>query len=118
MQAEIHHIESIDHVDWNDFMMYQSPDPYDDFGWFHVTIGAAGITGGNDFKVCVATPRAVGRIKRDGIVPGILVDQFDAATVEQAIRDRVNSVSADSWQQLVDQLRQFMHWEYEGMAGP
>lgn len=77
MQAEIHHLESNDHVDWNDFIRYQSPDPYDDFGWFHVTVGAAGESGGNNFQVCVATPRAVGRIKRDGLVPGILVDQFE-----------------------------------------
>ena len=117
MKAEIHHLESNDHVDWNDFVRYQSPDPYDDFGWFHVTIGVSGVTGGNDFQVCVATPRAVGRIKRGGFVPSILVDQFDAATVEKSIRDRVDSVSGHSWEQLVDQLREFMHWEYEGMAG-
>ncbi len=117
MQAEIHHLESNDHVDWNDFLQYQSPDPYNDFGWFHVTVGSTGVLGGNDFQVCVATPRAVGRIKRDKFVPGIMVDQFDAATVEKAIRDRVESVCGQSWEELVDQLRVFMQWEYEGMAG-
>ncbi|MEZ6116800.1 MAG: Imm8 family immunity protein [Pirellulaceae bacterium] len=117
MQAEIHQLESNDHVEWNDFVQYQSPDPYDDYGWFHVTIGATGVPGGNDFQVCVATPRAVGRIKRDGFVPGILVDQFDAATVEKVIRDRVESVRGHSWDEVVNQLRDFMRWEYEGMAG-
>lgn len=117
MQAEIHHLKSNDHVDWHDFVRYRSPDPYDDYGWFHVTIGASGVTGGNDFQVCVATPRAVGRVKRNGFVPGILVDQFDAATVEKAIHDRVDSVCGHSWEQIVDQLREFMRWEYEGMAG-
>ncbi len=118
MQAEIHHLESNDHVDWDDFVRYQSPDPYDDYGWFSVTIGAGGETGGNDFQVCVATPRAIGRIKRTGFIPGILVDQFDSETVEKAIRDRVAAVHGHSWDQIVDQLREFMRWEYEGMAGP
>ena len=118
MFAEIHHLESNDHVDWNDFVQHQSQDPYDDYGWFHVTIGVSGETGGNDFQVCVATPRAVGRIRRTGFLPGILVDQFDSHSVEKAIRDRVHSVHGNSWEQIVDQLREFMHWEYEGMAGP
>lgn len=117
MQAEIHHLESNDYVDWNDFVHYESPDPYDDFGWFHLTIGSSDVAGGNDFQVCVATPRAVGRIKRGGNVPGILVDRFDAATVEKGIRDRVASICGHNWEQIVDQLREFMHWEYEGMAG-
>jgi hypothetical protein len=74
MHAEIHHLESNDYFEWSDFARYESPDPYDDYGWFHVTVGAAGIEGGNDFQVCVATPRAVGRVKRSGSVPGILID--------------------------------------------
>lgn len=117
MQAEIHHLESNDYLDWVDFVRYESPDPYDDYGWFHVTVGATGVDGGNDFQVCVATPRAVGRIKRTGNVPGILVDYFDAATVRKAIVDRVTSVKGNTWEQIIDQLREFMHWEYEGMAG-
>lgn len=117
MQAEIHNLESNDHLDWDDFVRYQSPDLYDDFGWFHVTIGAVGESGGNDFQVCVATQRAVGRIKRTGFMPGILVDQFDSETVDKAIRDRVHSIHGHSWEQIVDQLREFMRWEYEGMAG-
>lgn len=59
MIAEVHHLESNDYTDWSDFERYESPDPYDDFGWFHVTIGASGIKGGNDFQVCVATPRGL-----------------------------------------------------------
>lgn len=117
MKAVIHHLESNNHADWDDFVQYRSPDPYDDYGWFHLTIGATGVTGGNDFQVCVATQRAVGRIKRKGFVPGILVDEFDPAIVEKAIRDRVDSVCVHSWEQIVDHLREFMHWEYEGMAG-
>ena len=117
MQAEIHSLESMDHTNWDDFVCYRSADPYDDYGWFHLTIGSSGVTGGNDFQVCVATPRSVGRLKHDGFVPGILVDRFDAATVEKAIRDRIDLVAGHSWEQIVDQLQEFMRWEYEGMAG-
>jgi len=117
IRAEIHSLESNDHLDWSDFAAYESADPYDDFGWFHVTIGATDIDGGNDFQVCVATPRAVGRAKRSGSVPGILVDRFDAQSVHDAVHDRVNSIKAHSWDQIVNELRTFMRWEYEGMAG-
>ncbi len=116
MKAEIRHLESNDHANWDDFVRYQSPDPSDDYGWFHLTIGTAGVTGSNDFQVCVATPRAMGRIKRNGFVPGILVEAFDPEKVEKAIRDRIDSICAHSWEQLVDRLREFMHWEYEGMG--
>jgi Immunity protein 8 len=117
LQPEIRCLQSNNHIDWEDFFQYNSPDPYDDYGWFHLTIGVLGETGGNNFQVCVATPRAVARIKQEGFIPVILVDQFDAATVEQAIRERVTSIRAYSWDQLVDQLRAFMRWEYEGMSG-
>jgi hypothetical protein len=115
LQAEVHSLESNDHCDWATFAKHKVPDPYDDYGWFQVTVGTAGIHGDNDFQVCVATPRAVSRLRQAGMEPGILVDNFDAATVRKAIVDRVSSVSADTWEQIVDELRKFMHWEYEGM---
>jgi hypothetical protein len=117
MHAEIHCLESNDFLDWKDFAEYQSRDPYDDYGWFHVTVGATDVEGSNDFQVCVATPRAVGRIKRTGAIPGILVDYFDAATVRNAVHVRIESVKGSSWDEIVAQLRKFMRWEYEGMAG-
>lgn len=117
IHAEIHILESNDHLDWEDFVKYKSDEPYDDFGWFYVTIGGTGIKGGNDFQVCVATPRAVGRIKRSGAVPGILVDCYNADSVREAIHERVTSISGSTWEDVVGQLRKFMLWEYEGMAG-
>ncbi len=117
MQAEVHSLESNDHLEWSDFVRHESADPYDDYGWFHVTVGATNMTGGNDFQVCVATPRAFNRAKQSGFVPGILVDRFDAERVEAAVHDRVAATSAPTWDLLVEQLRSFMRWEYEGMAG-
>ncbi|HUT89368.1 MAG TPA: Imm8 family immunity protein [Thermoguttaceae bacterium] len=117
IEARVLSLESNDHADWTDFEQYESADAYDDYGWFHVTIGASDMDGGNDFQVCVATPRACGRVRSAGAVPGILVERFDAETVQQAIGDRVSSISAHTWDQIVNELRTFMIWEYEGMAG-
>ena len=116
MKAEIHYLESLDHFEWSEYENAHSLDPYDDYGWFHVTIGATDVLGGNDFQVCVATPRAVGRLKQSGIFPGVIVDRFDARCVEQAIGERVEAISGDNWNDIVWRLREFMKWEYEGMG--
>ena len=58
------------------------------------------------------------QMRRSGSIPGILADKFDAVSVRNAIYDRVTSVRGDNWQQIVNQFRTFMIWEYEGMAGP
>jgi len=115
LRAEVHNLQSNDHLDWSDFERSEAADLYDAYGWFHITIGAAGIEGGNDFQLCVATRRAVSRVKRSGAIPGLLVDRFDATTIQDAIKDRISAITAASWEQLVDQLRTFMLWEYEGM---
>ena len=117
IRAVIHSLETNDHDDWSAFAAHESVDPYDDFGWFHVTIGATGIEGGNDFQLCVSTPRAVTRAKHDGAVPGILVDRFDAQSVYDAVHARIKSIEFHTWDQIVNECRTFMHWEYEGMAG-
>ena len=117
IRAVIKSMNAVGQLSWSDFAAYESPDPFDDFGWFHVTVGATDTEGGNDFQVCVATPRAVARARHSGATPGILVDRFDADSVHAAIHDRVGAITGHSWGQIVDQLRSFMRWEYEGMAG-
>ncbi len=111
-------VKVIDYEDFGpgEFERYQSPDPFNDYGWFTITVGEVGDPAGSNFQVCVATPRAVGRLKLAGYHPGILVDHYDPETVRQAIVDRVASLKGDHYQELIDQLRTFMHWEYEGMS--
>ncbi len=117
IHAVVHSLEPNDHDGWSAFAAHETADPYDDFGWFHITVGASDTKGGNDFQLCVATRRAVGRARRSGSIPGILVDRFDAKSVHIAAHDRIQSIEAHSWNQIVDECRTFMRWEYEGMAG-
>jgi hypothetical protein len=117
VQAEVQSICPNDFDGWQGFLEYKSPDPYDDFSWFTLTIGLVGEEASNNFQVCVATPRAIPRVKDSGYIPGILVDHFDAKSIEKAIHERVASLQAHAWFQIVDHLREFMHWEYEGMNG-
>ncbi len=117
IRAFVYSLEPNDHDDWSAFAASESIDPFDDFGWFHVTVGATDVEGGNDFQLCVSTPRAVNRAKLDGAIPGILVDRFDAQSVHNAVHVRICSIEVHTWDQIVDECRTFMHWEYEGMAG-
>lgn len=117
MQIEVKESCPNDFLNWDEFAQKPPPDPYDAYGWFHLTVGEVGQEAGNDFQVCVATPTAFGRLKALGTIPGIVVDWFDAATVRQAIETKVASTKTNTWHQAVDQLRTYMLWEYEGMAG-
>ncbi|TWU14591.1 hypothetical protein CA54_34600 [Symmachiella macrocystis] len=120
VEVEVQQIDLNGFLDWEEFSLYKSPDPYDDFAWFTLTIGVKGEKekGGNNFQVLVATPKAISRIKsQHGEVPGIIVNHFDPDTVNDEIRRVVSSLQGHSWEQFVDQLCQIMHWEYEGMSG-
>lgn len=116
MRAIVLHLSSNLHPEWQDFVDHPSPDPFGDGGWFHVTVGATGLEGGNDFQVCVATPRAIRRFRHAGASPGIVIERFDAASVRQAIHARIESIEGATWDDIVQELRTFMCWEYEGMA--
>lgn len=115
IEARVICLESNDHDEWTDFERITISDPHDNFGWFHVTIGATDVDGGNDFQVCIATKLAIGRARRSGSVPGIIVDRFDAETIRKVVTDTVQGVRGDSWDGIIAQLRKFMVWEYEGM---
>ena len=98
MRAEVKTTSPNDHLSWDKFAQHESGDPYDDFGWFHVNVGLVGEDAGNDFQVCVSTPRAVGRAKHAGDAPGILVERFDAESVRRAIHDQIAAVTGHSWE--------------------
>jgi hypothetical protein len=64
--------------------------------------------GGIELQVCVVSPIAVGRIKRNGFVPRIVVDRFGTQALNKAILYRVNSIRGNSWEQIVDHKWAYM----------
>ena len=119
MRAELRAITPNDFADWNAFVASDRPDPWDDFGWFTLSISGDGMEGADLFQVVVSTPRAVSRAKGNGgRFRGVIVDSFDPDTIARTLRDQVSSINGLAWSDIVDQLQQSMFWEYEGMAGP
>jgi hypothetical protein len=118
MKAELKDVSSNDIFEWDAFKQYRPVDPLDDFGWFTLGIGIEGKEGADYFQVVVATPRAVGRVKRQhGSFPGFTVPLFDPEAIERALKDWVAQFSGPTWEHIVSQLRKSALWEYEGMAG-
>ena len=117
MRAHLRFIESNDTLDWQTFASQESPDPWDDFGWFTTGIGPEGAEGTDLFQVVVTTPAAKHKtLDEDQTFRGIVVDAFEPKTIEEAIRRFVASVAGSDWPHCVRQLQTAMRWEYEGMA--
>lgn len=55
LKAQAYSIRSNDHT--LDFMGYESLDPWDDFGWFSVDVGASEVDGQDCFQCLVTTTR-------------------------------------------------------------
>src|SRR5262245_40282220 len=117
MRAELRAIDPNDYAGWEAFVAADRPEPWDAFGWFTLSIAPQGDPGTNYFYVLVATPAAVSRAKGDaGRFRGIIVESFEPEVIAQTLRDHVASLQGLTWQDLIDQLRRTMHWEYEGMG--
>jgi hypothetical protein len=117
VKAELRSIESNDFLDWEEFAATERVNPWDDFGWFTVSIGPEGDPGSNWFQVLVSTPSAVPRAKGNAKrFRGIIVESFEPTVIARSLQEYIASLKGLTWQELVDQLRQTMHWEYEGMG--
>jgi hypothetical protein len=118
MRAELRDISPNDFPDWQCFAAAERPDRWDDFGWFTVAIGHEKDVGSEFFQVLVATPAAVSRAKGNrGRFRGIIVESFEAEVIASALRVRISAVTGGAWPAIVEQLRQFMYWEYEDLRG-
>jgi hypothetical protein len=118
MRAELRDIDPNDYAGWEAFAAADRPEePWDAFGWFTLSLAPEGDRGTNYFQVLVTTPAAVSRAAGPGgRFRGIIVETFEPEVIAQTLRDHVASVQGLTWQELIDQLRQTMHWEYEGMG--
>ncbi|WP_254507514.1 Imm8 family immunity protein [Anatilimnocola floriformis] len=120
MKAILHSIEPhTTRGDWQSFVDNPSVDPWDAHGSFTLRIGSEGSLGADLFDVNVSTSAAAGRARgKARYFRGILVEQFTAEVVERTLREYVEGLKGNDWQQILDQLRKVMHWEYEGMYPP
>jgi hypothetical protein len=114
LRAELRHISPNAYPDWDAFASSERREPWDDFGWFELNIGLEGREGTDLFQVLAATPAAVSRAKGDDKHRRILVvDSFEPADLARELREYVSSVTAHTWDEIVEQLRRTMYWEYE-----
>lgn len=117
LRAEVKWIDPDNHTGWDGFVVAQIAEPWDHFEYFTVGIGIAGQDGAENFDICIATHAAASRTSSRGGFRGLLVDYFEPEEIRRKLNEFVSFITAPTWQQIVDQLRQVMHWEYEGMGG-
>ena len=86
--------------------------PRDEHQWFTASIGPVGERGTELFQVAVATPSGIRGRRRKGQFIGLVVDRFEPARVEKAIREYVEATEAPSWELLAEKLGRVMRWEY------
>jgi len=112
LKAQVYSIRS------DDFMRYQPVDPWDDFDWFEIDVGTPGMDGQDQFQCLVTTTRA-----RHRAIAGskdsrcLIVEPYEPKAIIDALTKMIDSIEGVDWCNIVDQLREFMHWEYDGMAG-
>lgn len=115
-EVELKSISSNDFVEWDDFLKHLPADPFDECGWFDVTIGEVGVRGGNDFQVLVSTTKAIKRARSGNRrFKGIVVDEFTPSKVTEAIERAIKDAASMTWDETLSKLREFGDWEYDGM---
>jgi hypothetical protein len=114
LRAELRDIRPNDYEDWKAFAAAEHPEPWDEFAWFVLEIGAEGQEGSNLFQILVATHAAVPRAKGTDTHRRVLVvDSFEPKALETALRSYISLLAANNWDQIVERLRTNMYWEFE-----
>ncbi|MBN9521302.1 hypothetical protein J0H58_22740 [bacterium] len=95
-----------------DWPAWSPAGPADEFQWFTADIGPADEPAADSFQVAVATPRGLLH-RRESSAHALLVERFEPAEVEHAVREFIGRCTAGSWDEVVSLLRTRMIWEYE-----
>src|SRR5260370_1418527 len=93
MHAELKHISPNDFLDWEAFAAAERPEPWDDFGWFTLSIGHEGGEGADLFQVLVYTPATVSRAKGEVGFRGVVVEMFEPEVIARTLREHVSAVA-------------------------
>ena len=99
------------------FASFVPEDEWDEFGWFSLDIGTSHQPGQDFFQCLVTTTRARHRAlagRKDSRCH--VVDPYRPDEIIQSLTSRIESIEGVDWCSIVDQLSQFMIWEYEEMG--
>src|SRR5438067_13882698 len=98
MRAELRHISPNDYASWEAFAAAEHSEPWDEFGWFVLDIGLPGQVGTTSFQVLVTTRAAVAHAQgNDRNRRFLVVESFEPAALEAALREHVASDAAHTW---------------------
>lgn len=82
-------------------------------------VGLVGEVGADNFVLYVCTPEWLDEVLRKSTFSSmwgyhhLIVTHYDAVALEAAIRERINAIYAESWEQIVSRVRLIGLWEYE-----
>ena len=100
-----------------DFESYNSVDPNDDGQWIRLLIGPDSGPGEESFDTLVCTPRWLARrVEKSGPILGrhmLVMSPLNLSSAVQTLRAKAESVSGESWRDIVFELAQIGWWEFQ-----
>ncbi|WP_426059750.1 immunity 8 family protein [Hymenobacter sp. B1770] len=110
-------IKSYDSDEMEDFRTYRPEDPVVFALSINFEIGPVGHAGADNFQLTVATPEFL-RLQYPGdtcyfLRHYLLVKEYDFSRTLAFMTKYVNSLEADTWEQLADKIGRVALWEFE-----
>jgi hypothetical protein len=110
-------IKSVTSPDFMDFSTFQ-PENRENFSFLlDLTIGLKGEEGGNDFSLNVVTPLwLMENYQKIDVVFGrhtLIVFQYDMENILREIRNKIESIEGNSWDEIASKISRIAHWEFE-----
>jgi hypothetical protein len=110
-------IKSYDSDEIEDFRTYYPEDPEVFAFSLTLAIGEVGNVGADNFEIKVVTPEFV-RLQYPGdkcylLRHYLLVKEYDFASIIALLTKYVNSLEAQTWEQLAQKIGQVARWEFE-----
>jgi hypothetical protein len=115
MHARVSSLLTIEHGSLADVSF---EDPSNAAQWIRAIVGPHDGPGEESFDLLVCTPAWLQQqIEKVAPVVGIhhlVVARWDAAYVDQIVRDLIEAPSADTWPELGERIGRIALWEFEG----
>ena len=115
MKAILHSTWLLD--DYSDAASYMSANPSDDGLWVRMMIGSDDGPGEESFDILVCTPAWLSsQVRADGPQLGrhhLVVDSLAIGTVIDFLRQEVESIEGETWDEVGNKLSRLGRWEFE-----